>query len=426
MSDKTNHTEPLFDNQLSKMKYPNRSMFDLIRQQLESPRLKRLHVRSTLRNWNSSLAFFQQPLNHYTPDDLMIDVMFDSFLSEIESCLVESTLAISTIENYTQVLHGNLLDLANVNQRVRKEVKQGIRNIRKNQRKVMPNHASIEDKTIVKWLRKLDLYCENPIEAPNLFMLANPKSKMKYKKTMSEHHLLLLRGFVWLTLATGARSGEIRALTRHDIYDSKVKRTVYKMKVVGKEMISELPEFILNKITPMLNSIEKNNPEATLLFNESDNKKGKGTIDPRLLQELVKGSMVDSGMQPTSPGGYYRLHDLRKVWARWIDENGGSLESISAFLGHSSPEVAFKAYFDDQHKQRKGKEGQQIGLNHLKTLLSPPSQNIEERLTELRSILTRGGSIYAEHSFGLRHSIKPTESAQAKLVPTPGLEPGTP
>ena len=30
MSDKTNHTEPLFDNQLSKMKYPNRSMFDLI------------------------------------------------------------------------------------------------------------------------------------------------------------------------------------------------------------------------------------------------------------------------------------------------------------------------------------------------------------------------------------------------------------
>ena len=40
MSDKTNHTEPLFDNQLSKMESPNRSMFDLIRQQLESAQSK--------------------------------------------------------------------------------------------------------------------------------------------------------------------------------------------------------------------------------------------------------------------------------------------------------------------------------------------------------------------------------------------------
>jgi len=57
-----------------------------------------------------------------------------------------------------------------------------------------------------------------------------------------------------------------------------------------------------------------------------------------------------AGLGPTTPGDYYRVHDLRKVWARWINHNGGSIEEVSAFLTHSSTEVTYRAYFADDHK----------------------------------------------------------------------------
>jgi hypothetical protein len=148
-----------------------------------------------------------------------------------------------------------------------------------------------------------------------------------------------------------------------------------------------------------------------------------------LLQELVKGSMIASGMPPTSPGGYYRLHDMRKVWARWIDENGGSLESTTAFLGHSSTQVTYKSYFHDEHKNKLARKGQQIGLNHLQSLLAPP-EDLTDRLAELRAFLEAGEEIYANGSFSLRHEIERTKSARpgrwSKLVPAPRLELGTP
>ena len=43
-----------------------------------------------------------------------------------------------------------------------------------------------------------------------------------------------------------------------------------------------------------------------------------------------------------------------------------------------------------------------------------------------RTILAVGGSIYAEHSFGLRHTIKPTESASRSWSPLPDLNWGHP
>ena len=415
-----------FDKYLSKNQCDGPTILALLEPQLNSTRLEKLHVPSTIRNWRSSATFFQQVLESFTPDDLMEDVGFNAFLDGLERCIKQSSLAPSTIENYCQVLHANLLVLGGVIERVRKEVKQGLRIIRKNLKCSKQTSRAIQDEDLVQWLCRLDWYCENAENAPNLFAIANAKSKMAYRETMTKHHLLLLRGFVWLTLATGARGGEIRSLTVDSITQTRVTRSVYKMKVVSEEIASELPEFILQRIRPMLVSVSNKSPEATLLFSESDSKKGRGTIDPRLLQELVKGSMMDSGMPPTSPGGYYRLHDLRKVWARWINENGGSIESISPFLGHSSTQVTYNAYFHDEPKQRLAIEGQRKGLNHLKSLLSPPMNDMAERLSELRKILAVGGSIYAEHSFGLRHTIKPTESASRSWSPLPDLNRGHP
>ena len=426
MNDNSMNVEEVFDNGLSINQTGNPNIYNLVKRQLDSPKLKQLHVPSTLRNWNSSLAFFKEALIKYAPDDLLIDQLFIAFLDHLQVIITRSELAPSTIQNYSQVLHGNLLVYANVNEVVRKQLKQGMRNIRKRQRQVSKTKTSIDDATLIKWLSNLDSYCSNPDTVPNLFKIANKNSKLAYKEKMSRHHLLLLRGLVWLTIATGARSGEIRSLTLDSITNSEVKRTIYKMKIMGREVTSALPGYILERIQPMLESIRIHCPDATLLFSESDNKKGKGTIDPRLLQELVKGSMIASGMSSTSPGGYYRLHDLRKVWARWIDENGGSLESISAFLTHSSTQVTYKAYFADDHKQRLAHDGQRTGLNHLKSLLSSPMNDMAERLSELRKILSTGGSIYAEHSFGLRHTIKPTESASRSWSPLPDLNRGHP
>jgi integrase len=429
MNKKAAHSETLFDTSLSKSTSETTTMYDAIQVQLKSPRTKRLHNESTVRNWQSSLACFGATLKKYSVDDLHVDGMFELFLDDIETSLKQSTLAVSTLDNYTQVLHGKLLVFAEVEERIRKEVKQGIRNIRKKQKKTMPKAQAINDAMIIRWLKDLDKYCDDPKTAPNLFKLGRKTSKMAYKETMILSHMLLMRGYVWLTLSSGARTGEILSLPIGNINEKGMTRNIYKMKVIGQEVTTTLPPFIQDKIRPMIAYIKEHEPEALLLFAEDENKKGKGTIDPRLLQELVKGSMIASGMTPTSPGGYYRMHDMRKVWARWIDENGGSLESISAFLGHSSTQVTYNTYFHDEHKAKLAKKGQERGLNHLQSLLAPP-EDITDSLAELRAILESGGSIYADFSFSLRHEIERTKSARppswSKMVPAPRLELGTP
>ena len=429
MNELSNNSEPVFDKHVSKNTSETPTMYDIILVQLNSPRTKRLNHESTVRNWRSSLAFFASILKKFSADDLRIDGMFEEFLDDIERSLKETTLAISTLDTYTQVLHAKLLMFAEVDERIRDEVKKGIRNIRKKQKKTMPKAQAINDAMIVQWLGNLDGYCNNPKSAPNLFKLGRETSKMAYKNGMNMHHMLLLRGFVWLTLVSGARTGEIRPLTDANIDEESMTRTIFKMKVTCHEVTSNLPPFIQERISPMIASIKQHAPKAELLFAENENKKGKGTIDPRLLQELVKGSMIANGMPPTTPGGYYRLHDMRKVWARWIDENGGSLESTTAFLGHSSTQVTYKSYFHDEHKDRLARKGQQIGLNHLQSLLAPP-EDLTDRLAELRAFLERGEDIYADGAFSLRHEIDRTKSARpgrwSKLVPAPRLELGTP
>ena len=429
MDELSNNSEPLFDKHVSKNTSETPTLYDTILVQLNSPRTKRLNHESTVRNWRSSLARFASTLKKFSADDLRIDGMFDEFLDEIERSLKETSLAISTLDTYTQVLHAKLLMFAEVDERIRKDVKQAIRNIRKKQKRTVPKLEAVDDAMIVQWLGNLDGYCNDPKSAPNLFKLGRETSKMAYKNGMNMHHMLLLRGYVWLTLASGARTGEIRSLRKDNLTAKDMTRTIYKMKVAGTEVTSNLPPFIQERIRPMITSVKQHTPKAELLFCEHENKKGKGTIDPRLLQELVKGSMIANGTPPTTPGGYYRLHDMRKVWARWIDENGGSLESTTAFLGHSSTQVTYKSYFHDEHKNKLARKGQQIGLNHLQSLLAPP-EDLTERLAELRAFLEAGEDIYADGAFSLRHEIDRTKSARpgrwSKLVPAPRLELGTP
>ena len=138
MDELSNNSEPLFDKHVSKNPSETPNLYDIILVQLNSPRTKRLNNESTVRNWRSSLAFFTSILKKFSADDLRIDGMFDEFLDEIERSLKETTLAISTLDTYTQVLHAKLLMFAEVDERIRKDVKQGIRNIRKKQKRTVP------------------------------------------------------------------------------------------------------------------------------------------------------------------------------------------------------------------------------------------------------------------------------------------------
>ena len=49
MNDKADNCEPVFDKLVSKIEQPNPTIHELVSRQLASPRLRRLHVDSTLR-----------------------------------------------------------------------------------------------------------------------------------------------------------------------------------------------------------------------------------------------------------------------------------------------------------------------------------------------------------------------------------------
>ena len=111
MVERTLNRVAVFDKDLSKNQCDGRTILARLEPQLDSPRLKKLHVSSTIRNWRSSAAFFQQVLGSFTPDDLLEDVAFNAFLDGLDRCIRQSSLAPSTIENYCQVLHANLMVL---------------------------------------------------------------------------------------------------------------------------------------------------------------------------------------------------------------------------------------------------------------------------------------------------------------------------
>jgi hypothetical protein len=109
MDELSNNSEPVFDKHVSKNPPESPTLYDTILVQLNSPRTKRLNHESTVRNWRSSLAFFASTLKKFSADDLRLEEMFEQLLDDIERSLKETTLAISTLDTYTQVLHAKLL-----------------------------------------------------------------------------------------------------------------------------------------------------------------------------------------------------------------------------------------------------------------------------------------------------------------------------
>jgi len=245
--------------------------------------------------------------------------------------------------------------------------------------------------------------CENPEIAPNLSRIANPNSSNARSKRTSHHLLLALRAYAYLTLVSAARADSIRRIRISEVKEDHFIREVSKMRTYSEEVRNTMPDWVFKRVEPYLEYCRENHPDAVFLFSEDENKRGRGTINPKTLQEIKKGAMMNIGMEPTSAGGLYRLHDLRTVWCDWMDKGGASVEQMSVFLGHSSPKVTTKYYFAPKHKMRLRQEGWESGISHLEALFQE-RENIDHRIDELYNQLHeigffsdgKGGGVYPD------------------------------
>jgi integrase len=380
-----------------------------------------------MRNYSASLNQFADILKDYTADDLLLDQMYGEFLQRFEHHLPKSSLRPSTMRSYVGMLTGKILLHADVRPSIVVEFKAHLRQIHKALKLPKPVNDSISDDDVVSWIGKMDHYCENPDNAPNLNVIAYLNSKIKKPQRTSLRLLLALRCYVWLCLITAGRADEVRRIRVVEVNEGWVSRELLKAKLYTESAISDMPGWAWQRIEPYLAYVRENRPGAVFLFSETENSMGKGTISAGVLRELVKGSMIDAGLGPTSPSKcYYRVHDLRKTIARWIDYNGGSISEVSACLAHSSPDVTYKHYFADDLKQALAASGRAKAMDRLGSLLDVKAAS-ELGFEELQRLF-RGCDhieVFRDGGIAMPEGMAYGGPGFIEEVRAPGLEPGT-
>ncbi len=399
------------------------SIYDNVMIWLRSPRRWKDRNLKRFKNIRISARKFRHTLGSFTPDDLRDDLRYSEFIESLQREIESSELAQSTLDGYLGYLTGKVLTYGEVNPRIVEEVKTQLTIIKKGMRKRKAIHRGIEEDEIVELIRSLDEMCENPERAPNLSRIANENSSNAISERTSPHLLLALRAYVWLTLVSAGRADSIRRIRISDVSEDHFIREISKMRTYSEEVRTSMPEWAFERVEPYLEYCRENHPNAVFLFSEDENKRGRGTINPKTLQEIKKGAMKNIGMEPTSAGGYYRLHDLRTVWCEWMDKGGASVEQMSVFLGHSSPKVTTKYYFAEGHKRRLRQEAWEAGIGQIEALVQE-RENIDHRIDELYNQLHEIGFF----SDGKGGGVYPAcwDEDDDMLVRAPGLEPGTP
>ena len=390
---------------------------------LRSPRRWKDRNLKRYKNIRISSRKFRHTLGGFTPDDLRDDLRYSEFIESLQQEIESSDLAQTTLDGYLGYVTGKVLTYGGVNPRIVEEVKTQVTIIKKGMRKRKATHRGIEDEEIAELTRSLDEMCGNPEGAPNLSRIANESSSNARSERTSPHLLLALRAYAWLTLVSAGRADSIRRIRISDVSEDHFIREISKMRTYSEEVRNSMPDWVFERVEPYLEYCRENHPDAVFLFSEDENKRGRGTINPKTLRELVKGSMINIGMEPTCAGGYYRLHDLRKVWCDWIDRGGGSLEEASAVLGHTDTKVILRHYISEEHKMRLRQAGWEAGIGQLEALIQQ-RESIDLRIDELYGQLHDIGFF----SDGAGGGVYPScwDEGEDMLVRAPGLEPGTP
>ena len=390
---------------------------------LRSPRRWKDRRLKRYKNISCSANKFKDTLDIFTPDDLKDDWLYREFVDSLESQIANSKLAQSTLDGYLGYLTGKVLIYGEVDARIVEEVKTQVSIIKKGLKKRKAVHRGIEESELIELMRSLDEMCENPETAPNLSRVANPNSSNAKSERTSHHLLLALRAYAYLTLVSAGRTDSIRRIRISEVNEDYFIRDISKMKTYSEEVRNNLPEWAFAKVKPYLEYCKENHPDAVFLFCEDENKKGKGTINPKTLGELRKGAMKNIGMEPTSAGGYYRFHELRTMWSNWMDKGGATLEQISEFLGHKSTKVTVQYYFASDHKKRMKQEAWEAGMKELEALFEV-RENTEREIDDLYSQLYDIGYFSDGEGGGIYPSC--WDDDDDDLVRAPGLEPGTP
>ena len=399
------------------------SIYDNVMIWLRSPRRWKDRNLKRYKNIRYSAQKFRHTLSSFTPHDLRDDLRYSEFIESLQSEIESSVLAQTTLDSYLGYLTGKVLKYGEVNPRIVEEIKTQVTLIKKGLKRRETAHRGIEEDEIVELMRSLDEMCEKPETAPNLSRIANSNSSNAKSKRTSHHLLLALRAYAYLTLISAGRANSIRRIRISEVNEDYFIREISKMRTYSETVRTSMPEWVFQRVEPYLEYCRLNHPDAIFLFSEDENKRGKGTINPKTLQEIKKGAMRNIRMEPTSAGGLYRLHDLRTVWCNWMDKGGASVEQMSVFLGHSSPKVTTKYYFASKHKERMRQEAWEAGMKGLETLLQI-RENTDRKIDDLYSQLHDIGYFSDGEGGGIYPSC--WDEDDDFLVRAPGLEPGTP
>ena len=399
------------------------SIYDNVVIWLRSPRRWKDRNLKRYKNIRYSAQKFRHTLSSFTPHDLRDDLRYSEFIESLQSEIESSDLAQTTLDSYLGYLTGKVLKYGEVNPRIVEEIKTQVTLIKKGLKRRETAHRGIEEDEIVELMRSLDEMCEKPETAPNLSRIANSNSSNAKSKRTSHHLLLALRAYAYLTLISAGRANSIRRIRISEVNEDYFIREISKMRTYSETVRTSMPEWVFQRVEPYLEYCRLNHPDAIFLFSEDENKRGKGTINPKTLQEIKKGAMRNIRMEPTSAGGLYRLHDLRTVWCNWMDKGGASVEQMSVFLGHSSPKVTTKYYFASKHKERMRKEAWEAGMKELEDLFQI-RDNTDREIDDLYRQLYDIGYF----SDGKGGGVYPAcwDEDDDFLVRAPGLEPGTP
>ena len=399
------------------------SIYDNVMIWLSSPRRWKDRNLKRYKNIRYSAQKFRHTLSSFTPHDLRDDLRYMEFIESLQSEIESSDLAQSTLDGYLGYLTGKVLKNGEVNPRIVEEIKTQVTLIKKGLKRREVAHRGIEDDELIKLMRSLDEMCENPETAPNLSKIANPNSSNAKSKRTSHHLLLALRAYAYLTLVSAGRANSIRRIRISEVNEDFFIREISKMRTYSEAVRTSMPEWVFQRVEPYLEYCRENHPDAIFLFSENENKRGKGTINPKTLQEIKKGAMKNIGMEPTSAGGLYRLHDLRTMWCNWMDKGGASGEQMSVFLGHRSPKVILQYYTASKHKERMRQEAWEAGMKGLEALLQI-RENTDRKIDDLYSQLHDIGYFSDGEGGGIYPSC--WDEDDDFLVRAPGLEPGTP
>ena len=399
------------------------SIYDNVVIWLRSPRRWKDRNLKRYKNIRYSAQKFRHTLSSFTPHDLRDDLRYSEFIESLQSEIESSDLAQTTLDSYLGYLTGKVLKYGEVNPRIVEEIKTQVTLIKKGLKRRETAHRGIEEDEIVELMRSLDEMCEKPETAPNLSRIANSNSSNAKSKRTSHHLLLALRAYAYLTLISAGRANSIRRIRISEVNEDYFIREISKMRTYSETVRTSMPEWVFQRVEPYLEYCRLNHPDAIFLFSEDENKRGKGTINPKTLQEIKKGAMRNIRMEPTSAGGLYRLHDLRTVWCNWMDKGGASVEQMSVFLGHSSPKVTTKYYFASKHKERMRQEAWEAGMKELEDLFQI-RDNTDREIDDLYRQLYDIGYF----SDGKGGGVYPAcwDEDDDFLVRAPGLEPGTP